>query len=63
MEDVMVLSILMQAVGPDILQMIAEPVKMLIEECFKEAAIINADTSHPFVMLCGPDTSVPTDGV
>lgn len=54
----MVLAILMQVVGPDTLQIISEPVKMLIEECLKEAALLNADPSHPFMMFCAPDVNV-----
>jgi hypothetical protein len=56
----MVLAILMQVVGPDTLQIVSEPIKMLIEECLKEAALLNADSSHPFMLLCAPDVNAVT---
>ena len=49
-----VIAVLLQATGPDTMTLL-EIVKMTLEECLKQAAILNADQTHPFMLLCGPD--------
>lgn len=49
-----VIAVLLQATGPETMTLL-EVVKMTLDECLKQAAILNADSSHPFMLLCAPD--------
>lgn len=51
----MILAILMQVINDGAALMPVEVVKMTIEQCLEQAALINANTDLPFVLLCGPD--------
>ena len=49
-----VIAVLLQATGPDTMTLL-EIVKMTLQECLSQAATLNADQTHPFMLLCGPD--------
>jgi len=34
--------------------------KMPYDACISQARDINSDSSHPYVMLCGPDLAIAT---
>lgn len=54
------IAVLLQATGPETMTLV-EVIKMSIEECLQQAAILNADSSHPFMLLCGPDLEALAD--
>ena len=36
---------------------IIQAAKMTLEQCMENALALNSDTTHQFVLLCGPDLS------
>ena len=41
------------------LVMVSPPAQMPVEECFDQAAQVNADATTPYIMLCGPIIKQP----
>lgn len=48
-----VLGVLLQIIDNGTFAMVAEPIKMTIQECLEKAALIN-NSSEPFLMFCAP---------
>ena len=48
--------LIMEQVGPTTFTLVTDTVKMTMEECLKQAVLVNIDTTHPYIMTCTPFT-------